>query len=165
MKEMNSHDRKLVIGIGNEFRSDDGVGLMIGCRIREMSPSGVDVLCLAGEGGDLLRVWRDYDFTYMVDAVRSGASVGTIHRIDLHKQRVPAEFTGSSSHSIGIAESVELGRVLGILPSQCIFFGIEVGNVGMGTKVSKRVVKAADEAVHMILCEMRSGVEHLASVA
>ncbi len=165
METARAHDRVLIVGIGNEFRSDDGVGLMIGCRLKEHGASGADIIRLAGEGGDLLRVWRDYDVVFLVDAVRSGAPVGTIHRLDLNKQRVPVEFSGSSSHALGLAQSVELARVLGTLPSRCIFFGVEVGNVGMGTKVSKRVARAADEVVGLIQSEIRAGVGRLASVA
>lgn len=165
MNKETTFDRVLVIGVGNEFRSDDGVGLIVACKLKGINISGVNVLSLAGEGGDLLRVWKDYGTVFLVDAVVSGSAVGTLHRVDLRKQKVPVEFSGSSSHALGIAESVELARVLGTLPPRCIFIGIEAGNVGMGTKVSKSVAKAAEEAVKMIEREIKSGVTPLASVA
>ncbi len=165
VEDLTIHNRILVIGIGNEFRSDDGVGLMIGCRIKELKLAGVEVLSLAGENGDLLRAWRNHEAVILVDAVLSGSSVGTIHRIDLKRQELPSKCSGSSSHALGLAESVELARVLGTLPSRCIFFGIEVVNVGMGTRISKLVAKAADEAVRLIQREIAEGVERLASVA
>ena len=165
MEDTKTQNRILVIGIGNEFRNDDGVGLMIACRLKELNMTGVSVLSLAGEGGDLLRVLKNRDAVFVVDAVISGSPVGTIHRVDLKGQKVPAEFSNCSSHALGVAESVELARVLGTLPVRCIFFGIEVGNVGMGTKVSKRVAGAVDEAVAMICREIQNGVEKLACVA
>jgi hydrogenase maturation protease len=165
MEALRLHNRALVIGVGNEFRNDDGVGLMVGCRLKELNLEGVEVLCLTGEGADLLRTWRNHDTVFLVDAVVSRSSVGTVHRIDLQKQTVPSEFSGPSSHALGIAESVELARVLGTLPSQCVFFGIEVENVGMGTKVSRRVAEAADAVAGLILREIQDVSAHLTSVA
>ena len=40
----------VVIGVGNEFRSDDGVGLVIARRIRERVPATVAVVEASGEG-------------------------------------------------------------------------------------------------------------------
>ncbi len=156
--------RVLLVAIGNEFRCDDGVGLVVGCRVRELNLSGVEVLSVAGEGGDLLSVWKNCDTVILVDAVRSGSAVGTIHCIDLENRGIPSEFSGTSTHALGIAESVELARVLGTLPRRCLFVGIEVANVGMGTKMSRRVITATDDAVRLIRQKIGSGVGSFAPV-
>ena len=69
--------RLIVIGLGNAFRSDDGAGLAVAHTL------GDDPRVVAHEGEpiDLLDAWEGADEVILVDAARSGAPPGTIHRL------------------------------------------------------------------------------------
>ncbi len=145
-----------VIGIGNEFRNDDGIGLLVARRLRERTIPGVVVLELSGEGGGLLSAWKEAGSVFLVDAVSSGSVCGTIYRIDANKSTIPSGFFHYSTHAFSIAESIELAKVLGKLPERCILFGIEGKDFGMGRNVSAAVQKSVEEIISSIIKEIDS---------
>ena len=69
-----------IIGVGNDWRGDDAVGL-VAARCLRASVSGVRVLELDGDPGTLLDAWASAGEAIVIDAVRSGAAPGTIHRL------------------------------------------------------------------------------------
>ena len=64
----------LVIGIGNEFRSDDGAGIVVARAIEGKKLPGVTVIEQSGEGAALMDILNEADNVYLVDAVSSGSS-------------------------------------------------------------------------------------------
>ncbi|HID50757.1 MAG TPA: hydrogenase maturation protease, partial [Anaerolineae bacterium] len=59
--------KMLVIGVGNIFRGDDSVGLVVARRVREAAPPDVVVLEQSGEGAALMEAWREAEFVILVD--------------------------------------------------------------------------------------------------
>jgi len=145
-----------IIGIGNEYRNDDGVGLLVAHRIKELCLPGVRVIGPSDQGGDLLSALTSADSVFLVDSVSSGSLSGTIHRIDVSHQTLPAGFSCHSTHAFGVAESLELARILGMLPKNCVLFGIEGTDFEMGTSLSPAVEQAAEEVIAMIGSEINS---------
>jgi len=45
------HSRFLIIGVGNEYRCDDGAGLIVARRLKQQTRDDVTVLEQSGEGG------------------------------------------------------------------------------------------------------------------
>ena len=48
----------LVIGVGNEYRSDDGVGLVVIRTLKEKGLPNVRLLERSGDGADLMELWK-----------------------------------------------------------------------------------------------------------
>ena len=67
--------RPLVIGVGNAARGDDAAGLLAARRL-----GGIE---LEGDPTALLDLFDGIDEAAVVDAVRSGAAPGTVHRFDV----------------------------------------------------------------------------------
>ena len=131
--------RRLVIGLGNAARGDDAAGLTVARRVGGLEHEGDPVA--------LLDVWREADVAVVIDAVSSGAAPGTVHRFDATAAQLPAQLRGSSStHALGLAEAIELGRTLGRLPGQLIVYGIEGERFEAGAELTPAVA-AAVEAV------------------
>jgi hydrogenase maturation protease len=146
----------LLIGIGNEFRSDDGVGILAARRIREKNLPDVAVLEHDGEGMALLDAWAGAETVVLIDAVSSGAAPGTIHRIDARRQSVPQELFSFSTHELGLAHAVELARSIGRLPVNLVIYGIEGKNFQAGSSLSTEVQKALDEITQLAIGEIFS---------
>lgn len=140
-----------VIGIGNEFRQDDGVGLAVARRLACRAAGLIDVIEHDGEGTSLLHAWEGAHVVILIDAVRSGSAPGTIHCIDGRSTRLPDAATWSSSHSLGLSEAVALARRLDCLPDALLIYGIEGGCFGFGTGLSPEVEKAASTVVESLL--------------
>ncbi|MEW6447743.1 MAG: hydrogenase maturation protease [Bacillota bacterium] len=137
----------LVIGMGNAYRSDDGVGLAAARLIEERALPGVKVLKETGEGGVLIDLWQDAAAVIIVDTVQLDAEPGSIHRFEADSRRVPADYFHYSTHLFGVAEAIELARVLGKLPRRLIVYGINAKNLDTGTGLSPEVAKAVPKVV------------------
>ena len=145
----------VVIGVGNEYRGDDGSGIAVARRLRERFPAGVTILEESGEGAALMEAWQGATWVMLLDAVRSGALPGTIHRMDAHAAPLPAGFFRYSTHAFSVAEAVELARSLGQLPPRVIVYGIEGDNFDLGAGLSHSVEAAVAAVVEQAAEEVR----------
>lgn len=148
----------IVIGVGNEYRSDDGAGIAVARRLRERFPTGATVLEERGEGAALIEAWRGATWVLLVDAVRSGAPPGTIHRLDAHAEPLPAGFFHYSTHAFSVAEAVELARSLGQLPPHVLVYGIEGEHFDLGVGLSVAVEAAVAAVVEQAAEEVREAL-------
>lgn len=145
----------LVIGVGNPYRRDDGVGLVVARRLAGTQLEGLRVLELRGEGTALMEAWRGGQRVIVVDAVQSGAPPGRIHRLDARAQPMPSGLFHCSSHAVGLAEAIELARALGQLPLRLVVYGVEGQTFAAGEGLSPAVAAAAEEVVKRVLQELR----------
>ncbi len=145
----------LVIGVGNIFRGDDGVGLMVAARLQEMGLADVTVREQSGEGTSLIAAWENAAYVIVVDAVQSGAEPGTIYRLDVTEKPIPAEYGSHfSGHAFGVAGAVEMARLLGKLPQRLIVYGIEGLSFTTGQGLSVEVEGVLETAVQQICGEL-----------
>ena len=144
----------VLIGLGNAFRGDDGVGLLVARRLRELALPGLTVLEQSGEGAALLEAWAGADRVIVVDAVSSGGAPGAIHRLEVGQQPLPAHFSTGSTHAFGLAEAVELARQLDRLPASLLIYGIEGRSYELGTGLSPEVQSAADKVIDQLIADL-----------
>jgi len=137
-----THSGLRVVCVGNDMRGDDAVGLVVARHLRELVPEA-DVIEHSGEPADLLEALGDgAEAVVLVDAVSSGAPPGEIHRIDASEVALPFA-ASASTHGLGLAETIELGRALGCLPPQLLVYGIEGRAFELGAPLSPEVARAA----------------------
>lgn len=148
-------DTVLVIGVGNRYRADDGVGPVVSAAIAARKLPEVRTAEHCGEGAGLMALWEGAGRVVLIDAVRSGSAPGTIHRFDARAQRVPSGLFNYSTHAFSVAEAVEMARVLSMLPASLVLYGIEAADVGSGERLSPRVEEAAERVVERIVDELR----------
>jgi hydrogenase maturation protease len=149
--------RLKVIGVGNAWRGDDAVGLLVARRLNEDRLPRVEVLECRGTVTAVREAWKDAAAVIVVDAVVSGGRPGAIYRFNAHGAGVPAELSRSpSSHGWGVAEALALGQVLQELPPWLIIYGIEGQNFGPGQEVSQEVAAAIPEAARRIRREIQA---------
>lgn len=140
----------LLIGIGNEFRTDDGLGLWTVRELRRRGLPGVGLLERSGEGMALLDAWEGASCVMLIDAVCSGSTPGDVIRIDCHRERVPHSLFRSSSHTFGVSEAIELSRSLGSLPGVVLLYGIEGGSFAPGRGLSDAVLRSIPDLIARI---------------
>ena len=146
--------RPLVIGLGNDFRHDDGAGRIAARRVRELAGDIVRVIEESGEGAALMDAWRGAEVVMLIDAVHSGAEPGTIHRMDPQAEPIPTNFFHYSTHAFSVAEAVELARALGQLPQRLILYGIEGKDFTSGQGLSAEVAAAAEQVAQTITADL-----------
>ena len=129
----------LVIGVGNELRGDDAAGLHVVRKIRNLNLPGVRVIESFGDGAELMDVWTGFHSVFVFDATIPAGHAGAVHRFEGHRQSIPADLFGISTHSFGLAEAIELSRHLGRMPRELMVYGIEGHSFDFGQSVSPAV--------------------------
>ncbi|HEX5901223.1 MAG TPA: hydrogenase maturation protease [Solirubrobacteraceae bacterium] len=145
----------ILIGVGNAWRGDDGAGLAVARRLRELSPPGVEVRELEGDATALVEAWSGADQVVVVDAAQSGAPAGTVRRFDARSGPLPVRSLRSSTHAFGVSDAVELARALGRLPGQLDVYAIEGASFAAGDGLSPDVERAVDELATTLGSERR----------
>ncbi len=149
----------VIIGVGNEYRSDDGAGIAVARRLRALSPPEVKIVEESGEGAALIQAWQGAAWVIVVDAVCSGATPGTIHRFDARTAPVPTGFFRYSTHAFSVAEAVELARSLDQLPPRLIVYGIDGENFAAGVGLTSAVGQAVEAVSGRVASEVRAAQE------
>ena len=147
--------RTRIIGIGHHDRGDDAVGRVVAARLRAEAPPDVEVIETDGDATQLLDLFDGVDGVIVIDAALSGNAPGSIHRLDVVFAPVPRPLFATSSHAVGLAESIELARVLGSLPKRCVVFAVEGERFDLGAPLSAPVAEAVARVVAGVLHEMR----------
>src|SRR6266699_209167 len=145
----------LLIGIGNEYRGDDGAGLAICRELKRRALAGASVIACASDGAVLLEMLKTANRVILIDAVSSGARAGTIYRFDALAEHIPLRFSFQSTHSLGVAEAVGLARTLDQLPPYLIVYAIEGKNFTTGVGLSPEVEEAAQQVVELVIREVQ----------
>jgi hydrogenase maturation protease len=135
----------VVIGVGNPTRGDDAAGIEVAKRVRSTTAYQQST-----GSYQMIDLWDGADEVIVVDAARSGAPPGTIHRIDPTSQPLPEGMLATSTHSVGVASTIEMARALGRLPDRVTVYGIEVSDLTRGVGLSPAVETAVDLVVEEI---------------
>ena len=146
----------LLIGVGNEFRSDDAIGIHIARRIREKKLPRIIIAECDPEFDALIDAWAGMNTVVVVNAVSSGAPPGTIHRIDARRQSMTPDFFPLLNHGLDVAQAVELARYLGKLPGAIVIYGIEGDQFTAGSSLSPELQDTLSEAVQLVTDELFS---------
>ncbi len=144
----------LVVGIGNPYRRDDGVGHAAARLARHELPEA-DVVLAAGEPTRLVDLWAGRDLVVVVDAVRGGGPPGSPHRVEVGVDPFPVAAGSHSSHGPGVEAAVGLAGALDRLPSRLVVLGVEPADAGLGRGLSTAVAAALPTLVAMIVAEVR----------
>jgi len=151
-----SKGRICVIGVGNEQRGDDAIGLHAARLIARRQIAGMDVFEAGDDTTTLMDFWAEVDTAYVIDAIRCGHDRGCVHRFDLHDGPLPATRFSASTHTIGLGQAFELARSLNALPPRLVLYAVEGERFDAGIALSTRAKAGADEAVARLLAEIDS---------
>ncbi len=144
----------VVVGIGNEWRGDDGVGLMLARRLRKQETGHVRVQEQSGDPAMLMEILRTEDNVILLDAVSSGKEAGTVHRWDACREFLPSGSFRCSSHALGVAEAIGMARAMGHVPKRLIVYGVEGKFFNMGTGLSPGVNEGLEKVLKLVETEI-----------
>jgi hydrogenase maturation protease len=116
----------LVLGLGNDILSDDGVGLRATRRVAELVGDLAEVAEASIATIDLLALISGYDRVIIIDAFLSpDLPPGTPVRAT--PDDLPQGFGYRSFHTLTFREVLDMGRWLGIpLPEEVVIHGLAV---------------------------------------
>ena len=130
----------MIIGYGNLDRGDDAAGVLAAQRLREL---GVSAIEHSGDGLALLDLWDGAEDVVVIDAMTSGAAVGTIRIFDATTPF--AHETFPSTHQFGLREAIELARVMERFPRRLRVYAIEGACFDAGAFPSPEVLDSVEK--------------------
>lgn len=151
---MSANPRTVVIGIGNPYRRDDGVGPELVRRLRRRGLPGVRLAESDGEPTRLLDLWAGADLAVVVDAVRTAfPRPGVIHRRSLRHPTMHSLGT-ASSHGVDLGDAVALAAALDRLPATLLLYAVEAADTSLGLGLSPQVQAVLEDLVDEIADEV-----------
>ena len=149
----------VVIGVGNEFRRDDGAGPAVIGQLRDRVPSAVELVVTDGEPTRLVEAWTGAALAVVVDAVRVYGSQpphpGRVHRFVVDRPG-PGAARSASSHGFGLDDAVALAVALERMPGRLIVHAIEAADLTQGTGLTPPVAAAIGLVTTAVLDDIRS---------
>lgn len=144
----------LVLGLGNELLSDDGVGVHAARRLAEDPPPGalvVDIGCAVLDACELL---EEAEVVLALDAVDGGGPPGTIYSFDADGAR--ARPGTPSPHERALAGALRL------IPPQtrprAVFLGMQPMTLAPGPSLSAPVQRAVPVLLRLVRRKLAAGL-------
>jgi len=162
-----SAPRAAVIGIGNPYRRDDGIGPALVAALERLRPPGVSLTVADGEPSQLLDAWSGAPLAVVVDAVLCEVPApGRIHRTALGPvvggpvvggpvvAGPGSRAAAASTHGLGIPDAIRLAEVLGQAPGRLVIMAVEAADIGFGLGLSPAVAGCLPELTRAVLAEL-----------
>jgi hydrogenase maturation protease len=135
----------LILGLGNPFRGDDGVGPAVIALLhnQDLLP---DVVAVDGgtPGLETVLIWQGYERVIIVDAAEMGLDPGQWKRFLPDEAALPVakESMQSTIHSAGLAEALALAEALDMLPDELVFYSVQPAFTGWTADMTAPVAAA-----------------------
>jgi hydrogenase maturation protease len=147
--------RIAIIGVGNQIMGDEGAGIETLRVLRQMGcPEGVELIEAGTAFFSIVSDLKDFEKLIIVDVVRGGKPPGTVYRFEM--EDVKGGDILVSLHDIGVIDSLKMESLVGKIPKEIVFFGIEPQKVELSTHLSEQINKRLAYLVHKILEEVAS---------
>jgi hydrogenase maturation protease len=145
----------VIIGVGNDYRTDDAAGLLAARRLAALDLPGVRVVDSVGDGTDLINAWENMYRAIVIDSVRSESDPGEVYRFDGLTGDISLDaLSACSTHAFSIPETIELARTLDRLPQSLVIYGVEADSFAPGEGLTEAVAQGVDKIVRLIRAEI-----------
>lgn len=147
-----------IIGLGSPY-GDDRIGWNAVEAIRASGllkrlPAGMAEACYCDRpgGGGLLALFEGAHTAILIDAMKSGAPLGTVRRLAASDLEPDSGLV--SSHDLSVAETIAIGQALDLLPATLLLYGIEVEGTAPETEIHPDVNAALSTLLDVIALDI-----------
>lgn len=154
--ERDNHSTKkiIVLGVGNELLSDEGVGVH---TVKELSrkklPPEVEVIDGGTDGFSLINIIVEADRLILIDCVKGGSKPGTIYKFNIKDAPSCSDKFKTSVHQISILEVINLSGLIGKIPETTVI-GVEPQSISTGMELSQQVKAKIPRVIELVLEEI-----------
>jgi len=155
MKKRVREGKIVILGVGNLLLGDEGVGVHLIQKLREMQlGEGVELV----DGGtsllDFIPQREDVSKLIIVDAIKLGGKPGTTYKICVDDSLLKGAKGMISLHQMGVVETLAIAQKMGKLP-HTVIIGIEPKEISYGLELSPEVEREMGKMVNLILGEVK----------
>ncbi len=140
----------LILGIGNPFRRDDGIGPAVIRRLQsEHNLEGIDLLDGGTDGLALIDYIKGYEKVLIIDAVDMGLASGEVRIFSPSEAKLTMKADALSTHGFGLAEVIGLLETLEINTDLHII-GVQAKDTTFGEGLSPEVSSKIEEILGLL---------------
>lgn len=147
----------IILGMGNKFFGDDGVGIVIAEKLKIILAENENITVEETNWGGfrIIDLLSGYKAAIVIDALRTGTQpVGFIHKLNykdlIHSVRMV------SFHDVNFATAVEFAKEVNIpMPEDIQVYAIEINEADhFSEELSDEVNASVDKCIQMILDDL-----------
>lgn len=141
-----------VIGFGNKYKSDDGIGIRIIEELGKLdSFKDIDIIDGGTSGTDLIFLVKDCRKIIIIDAIDAGQDIGDVVniKVDDIEEFVKSDFKSLSLHDLNLADVLKLIKALNI-NTEISIIGIRPKNIDFGERLSPEIEKKVRRIISII---------------
>ena len=142
-----------VIGVGNEYMGDDGIGPLLISRLKEIEgfPGDIDLIDEGAGGMRIIHDMEGYDRVLIIDAADFGGAPGDYKVFHLENVETVKELSGRSLHEMDLLRTVELARAMGSAPEDISIMAIQPESIGMRRGISASLERRVGDYIEAII--------------
>jgi hydrogenase maturation protease len=151
--EVSFEGKVVVVGLGNPFMRDDGIGIQVARRLRGIDPNRFFVYETQAMDLSLLWQFRNASRIILVDAMRSGGAAGEVSKFEVAPKEAPLTKM-PNMHALQLYDIFDIVHQPGILPCPLTIVGVEPKDCSPGEGLTEEVAAAIPAAVDAVLGEL-----------
>ena len=151
--------KTLIMGIGNVLRADDGFGSAVIDALSPIElPENIELLDAGTPGFELVLTMQGYDRVIVIDAADMDCQPGTVRVFTPDEVRLKSGdlYLRGTLHYAGLAEALNLGAALNLLPAAITIIGIQPVNIDWIAGLSAPVAEAIPTVCAAILSRLET---------
>ncbi|HYB45725.1 MAG TPA: hydrogenase maturation protease [Nitrososphaerales archaeon] len=136
----------VVLGIGNPYMRDDGIGIVVAQELRKRG-LGEDIVVYDSQTLEASLIWqfREADALVILDALTSGAPPGTVSRFKISPRGAPIEGI-PSLHELRLHDLVDLAG-LDLISFPVVIVAVEPKDCSIGEGLTEEMRSALPRVV------------------
>ncbi len=141
-----------IIGFGNKYRSDDGIGIRIVEELEKLDIfKDIEVIDGGTSGTDLIFLIKGCSKIIIIDAVDAGQSVGEVVSIKVSdvEEFIRRDYKSLSLHDLNLADVFKLTRALKINADISII-GVKPKKMDLGDGLSPEIEGKIPEIISLV---------------
>ena len=145
-------NRALIVGFGSPYGDDQfGWQVIKQLQIALKDRNGVRAICCDHSGVDWIHQYQPPEELIFVDAVKSGAIPGTLHRLSLNPSEKLTLPSTTSSHGIGLQQGLAIAAAITELPTEIEFYGVELEQCNASNRASPATIEQVEKTTRQVL--------------
>jgi len=141
-----------IIGFGNKYRSDDGIGIRVVEELGKLdSFRNIDIIDGGTSGTDLIFLVKDCSKIIIIDAIDAGQNVDDVVNIQISdvEEFIKRDYKSLSLHDLNLADILKLIKALKINADISII-GVKPKKMDFGDRLSPEIEEKIPEIISLV---------------
>jgi len=141
-----------IIGFGNKYRSDDGIGIRIVEELEKLDFfKNIEIIDGGTSGTDLIFLIKGCSKIIIIDAIDAGQNVGDVVNIKISdvEEFIKRDYKSLSLHDLNLADILKLIKALKINADISII-GVKPKKMDFGDRLSPEIEEKIPEIISLV---------------